>query len=166
IEGQCDKVIKDVLPAVMSNISNGDVGIRKLSLLALCTVIQNKSRLFDELARTIQPALFAQTVVDESLVKTITMGPFKKRVDDGLETRKCAYQCVHMLVRNMPQLADADAVVDCVVRGVADEQEVRVVMQQIMNESVGSFPTAYKARLDDLVDTISAAQGKKQGKNA
>ncbi|KAJ1771553.1 Cullin-associated NEDD8-dissociated protein 2 [Coemansia sp. RSA 1813] len=166
IEDQCDKEIKEVLPVVMNSISDNDIDIRKLSLLALYTVIQNKTDLFDELANTIQPTLFAQTVVDESLVRIITMGPFKKRVDDGLEARKCAYQCVHMLVRNMPGMADTEAVVDSVIRGVADEQEVRTVVQQIVNESATSFPTAYKARLDDLVDAISAMQAKKIGKNA
>ncbi|KAJ1789582.1 hypothetical protein LPJ59_005317, partial [Coemansia sp. RSA 2399] len=165
-EDQCDKEIKEVLPVVINSISDSDVGIRKLGLLALYTVIQNKTGLFDELSRTIQPTLFAQTMIDESLVRIIPMGPFKKRVDDGLEARKCAYQCVHMLVRNMPDVADTEAVVDSVIRGVADEQEVRTVVQQIVNESATRFPTAYMARLDDLVDAISAMQEKKIGKNA
>ncbi|KAJ2394455.1 Cullin-associated NEDD8-dissociated protein 1, partial [Coemansia sp. RSA 2559] len=166
MEDQCDKEIKEVLPVVLTSISDSDVGIRKLGLLALYTVIQSKAGLLDELSRTIQPTLFAQTVIDESLVRIIPMGPFKKRVDDGLETRKCAYQCVHILVRNMPDVADTDAVVDSVIRGIADEQEVRTVVQQIVSESATRFPTAYKARLDDLVDAISAMQEKKIGKNA
>ncbi|KAJ2556839.1 hypothetical protein EV175_001736 [Coemansia sp. RSA 1933] len=166
VEGQCDKEIEAVLPVVMSSIRDNDINIRKLGLLALYTVIQSKAVLLGGLAETIQPTLFEQTVVNEKLVRIIPMGPFKKRVDDGLDARRCAYQCVHMLVRNLSSVVDTAAVVDSVIRGITDEQDIRAVVQQIVSESVTSFPTVYKARLDDLVDAISTMQAKKIGKNA
>ncbi|KAJ1995126.1 Cullin-associated NEDD8-dissociated protein 1 [Coemansia spiralis] len=166
LDYQCNEEIKKALPAVLANISDCDVGIRRLCLLALYTVIQNKNVLTKEIVATIQPMLFAQTMVDDSLVRFVTMGPFKKRIDDGLETRKCAYQCVHVLVRTMPDAIDMDSVVDCVIRGIYDEQDIRTVVQQIVNESAARFPTAFYARLGDLVDAISKMQATKLGKNS
>ncbi|KAI9504097.1 armadillo-type protein [Coemansia spiralis] len=131
LDYQCNEEIKKALPAVLANISDCDVGIRRL-------FIQNKNVLTKEIVATIQPMLFAQTMVDDSLVRF-------KRIDDGLETRKCAYQCVHVLVRTMPDAIDMDSVVDC---------DIRTVVQQIVNESAARFPTAFYARLGDLATKL------------
>lgn len=46
----------------------------------------------------VAPALFAQTPVDKTLVRVVDLGPFKHTVDDGLETRKAAFECLATLL--------------------------------------------------------------------
>ena len=42
---------------------------------------------------TLQPLLYEQAKPDPSLVKEVTMGPFKVKVDDGLNIRKVCALC-------------------------------------------------------------------------
>ncbi|KAJ2794326.1 hypothetical protein H4R21_005541, partial [Coemansia helicoidea] len=154
---ECDTHVKDALPVVLGSIADAAVEIRRLGLLALFTVIQGKPELVEGAMAAVGPALFQQTAVDESLIRMVSMGPFKKRVDDGLEARKVAFQCVHALVRTLPAAVDGDAVVDSVVRGAADEYEIRLIVLQIVNESLPRLSGAYSERLDALAEAIERA---------
>ncbi|KAJ2793926.1 hypothetical protein H4R20_006390 [Coemansia guatemalensis] len=156
---ECDEQIKRVLTRALAGIDDPNAEIRRLSLLALQTVIQDKAALVENTLATIAPALYRQTVVDESLVRTIRMGPFTRRVDDGLDARWAAYQCVLALVRELPGAVDGSAVVDSVVRGIADEQGIRLVVLQIINESLPVLLADYMAKLDALAESIEKAQG-------
>jgi cullin-associated NEDD8-dissociated protein 1 len=46
--------------------------------------------------------LFKDTDVKPDLVRTMQMGPWTHRIDDGLETRKTAYEMMYTLVSIHP----------------------------------------------------------------
>ncbi|KAJ2486196.1 hypothetical protein EV174_001260 [Coemansia sp. RSA 2320] len=161
LSAQCDEQIKLVLSTALASITDADVNVRRLTMLALFSLIQTKKELLEDLIPTIQPALFQQTEVDASLVRKIKMGPFTKTVDDGLEARKCAYQCVHMLIRHAPLVVDGAAVVDSVVRGISDEQEIRIIVQHIVTESIATLANCYAEKLEDIVGAVETARSVK-----
>ncbi|KAJ2060916.1 hypothetical protein GGI17_003441 [Coemansia sp. S146] len=163
---QCDAQVKLVLPTVLASISDADINVRRLTLLALYTLIQAKLELVEDVIPSIQPALFQQTVIDERVVREISMGPFKRKIDDGLEMRKVAYMCVQLLIRHMLSVVDGAALVDCVVRGIPDDPEVRVIVQHMVMETASTFPSNYVARLDDIGKAIKEVRDVKVHKSA
>jgi cullin-associated NEDD8-dissociated protein 1 len=48
------------------------------------------------------PNLYKETDVNPDLVRTVQMGPWTHKVDDGLETRKTAYETMYTLVSIHP----------------------------------------------------------------
>ena len=43
-------------------------------------------------------ALYRETIMKPELVRTVQMGPWQHKVDDGLEARKTAYETLYTLV--------------------------------------------------------------------
>ena len=46
------------------------------------------------------PNLYKETVVNPDLIRTVQMGPWTHKVDDGLDARKTAYETLYTLVRS------------------------------------------------------------------
>ncbi|KAJ2276556.1 hypothetical protein J3F81_001324 [Coemansia sp. RSA 371] len=161
LSAECDAELKNVLPQVLASIDDESINIRRLSLLALFTVIQSKAALIKDAVSTIEPALFRQTVVNESLIRIINMGPVKKRIDDGLDARRCAFQCVHMLVRMLPGAANTDLLAESIVRGIADDHDIRLLVLQVIHETVSTQAHMYAERLDEIAASVRKVQATK-----
>jgi cullin-associated NEDD8-dissociated protein 1 len=80
--------------------------VRKAAVLSLSTLAHHKPRLLAGQLPPLLPKLYAQTAVDESLIRVVDLGPFKHRIDDGLELRKVVAwpeQCSPVLLPLLPQ---------------------------------------------------------------
>ncbi len=53
------------------------------------------------------PTLYTPQI-DPSLVRTVDLGPFKHQIDDGLELRKTAFECLDVMLDVCPQAVDID----------------------------------------------------------
>ncbi|KAJ1931539.1 Cullin-associated NEDD8-dissociated protein 2, partial [Linderina pennispora] len=156
-----DTYIRSVLPEVLKNLGHADINIRRLTLLLLYSVAQNKPSQLSGLVKGFEPALYKQTEVDESLIRIITMGPFKKRVDDGLDARKIAFQCVYMLVRNIPDEVTPDETAAVVARGIDDEADILGTTRLIVKELLVLSPSSLLLRLDSVAEAVTKLVGKK-----
>lgn len=68
--------------------SDDDLTVRRLALSCLHTAIHNKPEVVRETAGTWLPWVYGETKVRSEWIRVVDMGPFKHKVDDGLEIRK------------------------------------------------------------------------------
>lgn len=73
--------------------------VRRLSLSALNAAARNKPHLICDHLGALLPHLYAETIVNQKLIRVMQMGPWQHKVDDGLEPRKTAYETMYTLVR-------------------------------------------------------------------
>ena len=75
-----------------------DRHVRKAAVQLLSIAAHNKADLVREQLPGLLPRLYQQTVTDEALIRTVDLGPFKHKIDDGLELRKAAFECMDVLL--------------------------------------------------------------------
>lgn len=89
-----------MVPFILGKLKTTTGSVACVYLNTLATGIRTCSNVFcsAEWLDSIIDTVCALTVVDESLIRIVEMGPFTHRVDEGVELRKCAYECLWTLL--------------------------------------------------------------------
>jgi len=86
-----DDILQSVLPQFFQAIVDENVDVRRVALVAFNSAAHNKPGLAIGLLDDVLPMVYRETVPRPELIREVEMGPFKHKVDDGLDARKvCA----------------------------------------------------------------------------
>lgn len=97
-----DEVLKPILVKMLSTmLSDSDLENRRLALITLNAATQNKASLVLPHLSELLPFVIKESKLDLALVREVQMGPFKHKVDDGLEIRKVNYLRYLLLFREL-----------------------------------------------------------------
>lgn len=89
-----DSVLKIMLIDMLKvMLTDTELENRRLALTTLNAAAHNKPDLINPNLSQLLPLVMNESVIKEDLIREVMMGPFKHKVDDGLEVRK---------VRNIP----------------------------------------------------------------
>ena len=69
------------------------------------------------------------------------MGPFRHTVDDGLETRRNAYEALYSVLENLfPSIDNVDEFVAKVVKGLDDQHEIKILCSLMLQRLAAAAP--------------------------
>ena len=81
-----------IVPFLTAMLSDGDLGNQKLAVTTLNSAIHNKIELILPQMGQLLPPIMQGTHIDPSLIRTVSYGPFKINIDDGLDVRKVRFR--------------------------------------------------------------------------
>lgn len=93
-----------IVPLLTNMLADSDLGNHRLALTTLNSAIHNKMNLLLPHLDELLPAVFGDTQIKPELIREVQMGPFKHKVDDGLDLRKVRslHIKINLLVANFP----------------------------------------------------------------
>lgn len=142
-----DELLAPLIVEFFNLIDDQDLGVRRLALSSLTSAAHNKPHLVREhLATKLLPELYRQTEVNESLIRIVEMGPFKHKVDDGLDIRKTAYECMHTLMDTCLKEIDVHEFLSRVLMGLTDAEDVKKLCYLMLVKLAHIAPTAVTQR--------------------
>ncbi|XP_010912657.1 cullin-associated NEDD8-dissociated protein 1 [Elaeis guineensis] len=150
-----DEILYPEISSFLMLIKDNDRHVRRAAVLALSTAAHNKPNLIKGLLPELLPLLYDQTVVKQELIRTVDLGPFKHVVDDGLELRKAAFECVDTLLDScLDQMNPSSFIVPYLISGLTDHYDVKMPCHLILSKLADKCPSAVLAVLDSLVDPL------------
>ncbi|GBG74361.1 hypothetical protein CBR_g18772 [Chara braunii] len=164
-----DEHIKPCIDAFLNLIKDEDRHVRRAAVSALSTAAHNKPSLIADLLPSLLPLLYDQTEVKKELMREVDLGPFKHKVDDGLELRKAAFECVDTLIDTcLDKIDPSQFITPYLLNGLQDPYEVDVKMpcHLILSKLAERCGPAVLAVLDELVEPLEKTVTKKPKKEA
>ncbi|KAJ0561150.1 putative TATA-binding protein interacting (TIP20) [Helianthus annuus] len=150
-----DAVLYPEISSFLMLIKDQDRHVRRAAVLALSIAGHNKPNLIKGLLPELLPLLYDQTVIKKELIRTVDLGPFKHTVDDGLELRKAAFECVDTLLDTcLDQLNPSSFIVPYLKSGLDDHYDVKMPCHLILSKLADKCPSAVLAVLDSLVEPL------------
>jgi cullin-associated NEDD8-dissociated protein 1 len=90
-----DAVLKTSLIDILKiMLADPELENRRLALTTLNSAAHNKPDLIIPNLGILLPSVMTESVIKPTLIREVMMGPFKHKVDDGLEVRKVCYLVV------------------------------------------------------------------------
>ncbi|KAI8908304.1 armadillo-type protein [Gorgonomyces haynaldii] len=162
-----DQVLSQILIDFLRLINDPELLVRKSTLSTLNAAAHSKPLLVQPFLQEILPLLYEQTKVRDDLIVIVEMGPFKHRVDTGLDARKTAYECMSTLMDSLMQQVPLVDFLDHVIRGLGDPaHDIKILSHYMVQKLIKSNPNAVSAKLDLMAGPLKDAVDSKTKKNA
>jgi len=142
--------------ALLACLSDEELQVRKSALHSVNVVCTSAT--CSEILRAHTDFILERIKEDSKpkpeLVREVDLGPFKHKVDDGLPLRKFAYTVCTSLLSAYPEQIASSSLIDLVLQGLADNEDVQVICCQLVQDLCSSNFALYRVigRIGDLVE--------------
>ncbi|PSN66037.1 TIP120-domain-containing protein [Corynespora cassiicola Philippines] len=158
-----------VVPMLVQMLNEPDLENRRLALTTFNSAMHNKPDIILPALEQLLPMAMKETEVKPELVREVQMGPFKHKVDDGLEIRKSAYETLYALLETAFSKLSPSDLSDCydrIVAGIGDEHDIRVLCSLMLTKLMALAPEQTSARLESIAENFRAVLAIKPKENA
>jgi cullin-associated NEDD8-dissociated protein 1 len=162
-----DAVLKASLIDMLSiMLRDPELENRRLALTTLNSAAHNKPDLIIPNLGLLLPYVMKESIIKPELIREVMMGPFKHKVDDGLEVRKSAYETLYSLMETAFSRINILDFYDRIVAGLKDEHDIRALCNLMLTKLVVLDLDETSRRLDAIADCFRTILSTKLKDNA
>lgn len=143
-----------IIPMLTTMLNETNLDDRRLALTTFNSAAHNKPELILPHLGELLPLAMKETIIRPELVREVTMGPFKHKVDDGLELRKSAYETLYALMETFFSRIPITDFYDRVIAGIGDEHEIKILNCLMLTKLMALAPEETARRLDSLAEAF------------
>lgn len=149
-----DSLLKSCIGDFLETMQDNDINVRRVALITFNSAAHNKPSLIRDLLEKVLPHLYNETKVKKELIREVEMGPFKHTVDDGLDIRKAAFECMYTLLDSCLDRLDIFEFLNHVEDGLKDHYDVKMLTYLMLVRLSTLSPNALLQRFDRLIDPL------------
>ncbi|KAF2137453.1 uncharacterized protein K452DRAFT_235848 [Aplosporella prunicola CBS 121167] len=155
-----------VIPMLTTMLRDSDLDNQRLALTTMSSAVHNKPELVLPQLQELLPLVMDRTVIKPELIREVQMGPFKHKVDDGLEVRKGAYETLYTLLDTAVARLNIPDFSERIIAGIIDDHDVRTLCNLMLTKLVHLAPDETKLRLGSIADHFKTVIATKPKENA
>jgi cullin-associated NEDD8-dissociated protein 1 len=149
-----DPLLRQSMGDFLEALHDHDLNVRRVALVAFNSAAHNKPSLVRDLLQSVLPHLYSETKVRKELIREVEMGPFKHTVDDGLDIRKAAFECMYTLLDSCLDRIDIFEFLKHVEDGLNDHYDIKMLTYLMLVRLSHLCPSAVLHHLDRIVEPL------------
>ena len=135
-----DAMLRHNIGQFFSLLKDEDLHVRRMALVTLNSTAHNKPLLIRDHMDTILPDLYKETTI--KLKREVEMGPFKYPVDDALDNRKAAFECMYTVLQHCMDRVNIFQFLDHIEIGLKDVPDIKMLTYLMVLRLVHINPNA------------------------
>lgn len=151
-----DNLLRNCIGDFLKTLQDPDLNVRRVALVTFNSAAHNKPSLIRDLLDKVLPHLYNETKVRKELIREVEMGPFKHTLDDGLDIRKAAFECMYTLLDSCLDRLDIFEFLNHVEDGLKDHYDIKMLTYLMLVRLAHLCSSAVLQRLDRLVEPLRA----------
>ncbi|XP_052085388.1 cullin-associated NEDD8-dissociated protein 1-like isoform X1 [Mytilus californianus] len=151
-----DSLLRTCIGDFLKTLQDPDLNVRRVALVTFNSAAHNKPTLIRDLLDSVLPHLYNETKVRKELIREVEMGPFKHTLDDGLDIRKAAFECMYTLLDSCLDRLDIFEFLNHVEDGLKDHYDIKMLTYLMLVRLAHLCPSAVLQKLDRLVEPLRA----------
>ncbi|XP_073957358.1 cullin-associated and neddylation-dissociated 1 isoform X1 [Choristoneura fumiferana] len=151
-----DPLLRACMSELLVPLCDPSLGVRRVALVAFNSAAHNKPSLIRDLLPAVLPTIYSETKVKKELIREVEMGPFKHSVDDGLDLRKAAFECMYTLLGTCLDRLDVFEFLRHVEDGLRDHYDIKMLTYLMCARLAQLCPAVVLQRLESLVEPLRA----------
>lgn len=163
---EIDELLRKCIGEFLLALQDPDTNVRRVALITFNSAAHHKPSLILDLLPQVLPLLYQETLVKPELIREVEMGPFKHQVDDGLDSRKAAFECMYTLLDTCQSQLDIFEFLTHVENGLKDHYDIKMLTYLMLNRLASLCPSAVLQRIDRLIYPIEDVCRTKPKENA
>jgi cullin-associated NEDD8-dissociated protein 1 len=149
-----DEHLRQTIGEFLQPVRDPDLQVRRVAIVTLNSAAHNKPKLIRDCLTSLLPALYAETTVKPELVHEVEMGPFKHIVDDGLDLRKAAFECMYTLAEHCLDRIDVAEYMNHVESGLKNQHDIKLLTFLMLSRLAVACGLQVSQRIDRFCDLI------------
>lgn len=151
-----DSLLRTMMGDFLEALHDDDLNVRRVALVAFNSAAHNKPSLVRDLLSKVLPHLYSETKVRKELIREVEMGPFRHTVDDGLDIRKAAFECMYTLLDSCLDRIDIFEFLSHVEDGLNDHYDIKMLTYLMLVRLANLCPNAVLQHLDSIIEPLRA----------
>jgi len=152
-----DHVLAEHISDFLSLLQDKEIVVRKAALLSLNYLAHHKPQIIRPLLPQYLPALYNETTVKAELIREVDVGPFKHKVDQGIELRQAAFEAMYTLLDTCLPRLDLVEFIRHLVPGLGDIYDIQMLNHLIIMRLAKKAGASLVGSLDALVEPLKVA---------
>lgn len=150
-----DPIILPLMGSFLDLLRDQQLDVRRAALLTLNWAAHNKPALVRDLLPKYMPAVLSEAKLKPELIREVDLGPFKHKVDDGLENRKAAYETMNTVLDTCHDKVELSPFIAQLVEGLKDPSyDIKMLAHLMVIRLAAVAGAAVLESLDQLVEPL------------